>query len=182
MQAAVNPDARFPNLETIVAREELTDAARGDWATPTAQDAKQNGMRTKSRHVMLVSQAIREDWATPTARDWRSCSASQEAMERNSRPLSGQVGAMFPTPKASDGRSKGTGGGTDRGLDAMARAGQLDAESNNTPGRPRGLLNPDWVEQLMGAPAGWTALSEEDAYTLSATRIRRKSPKRSGER
>lgn len=52
-------------------------------------------------------------WPTPTARDWRSGKASAATHERNSRPLSEQVG---------------------------------------------GLLNPDWVEWLMGWPIGWTAL------------------------
>lgn len=50
---------------------------------------------------------------TPTARDWRSGKASQATHERNSRPLSEQVG---------------------------------------------GLLNPRWVEWLMGMPEGWTSL------------------------
>ena len=35
----------------------------------------------------------------------------------------------WPTAKAADGRTKGTGGTADRGLDAMARAGLLDPES-----------------------------------------------------
>lgn len=51
--------------------------------------------------------------ATPTARDWRSGKASEATMERNSRPLSEQIG---------------------------------------------GLLNPEWVEWLMGWPIGWTDL------------------------
>lgn len=51
--------------------------------------------------------------ATPTARDWRSGKASQATHDRNSRPLSEQIG---------------------------------------------GLLNPTWVEWLMGWPIGWTDL------------------------
>ena len=51
--------------------------------------------------------------ATPTARDWRSGKASEATMDRNSRPLSEQIG---------------------------------------------GLLNPTWVEWLMGWPIGWTDL------------------------
>lgn len=49
----------------------------------------------------------------PTARDWRSGKASQATHDRNSRPLSEQIG---------------------------------------------GLLNPTWVEWLMGWPIGWTDL------------------------
>jgi hypothetical protein len=58
-----------------------------------------------------VAKSIRV--ATPTARDWKSGKASQATHERNSRPLSEQIG---------------------------------------------GLLNPNWVEWLMGWPIGWTAL------------------------
>lgn len=55
--------------------------------------------------------------ATPTARDWRSGKASQETMDRNSRPLSEQIG---------------------------------------------GLLNPEFVEKMMGWRRGWTALESSN--------------------
>jgi hypothetical protein len=34
--------------------------------------------------------------------------------------------------------------------------GQLAPDKSNTTGKNRGQLNPAWVEQLMGLPAGWT--------------------------
>lgn len=52
--------------------------------------------------------------ATPTARDWKTGKASQETMDRNSRPLSEQIG---------------------------------------------GLLNPEFVEKMMGWPRNWTRIS-----------------------
>ena len=36
-----------------------------------------------------------ETFATPTDRDWRSGKASQATMERNSRPLSEQIGGQL---------------------------------------------------------------------------------------
>ena len=52
------------------------------------------------------------------------------------------VDLNFPSPKASDGRSKGTGGTPDHGLDAMARAGLLDPGSHSTSGRSRAWPSP----------------------------------------
>jgi hypothetical protein len=70
----------------------------------------------------------------------------------------------FPTPRAVD--VKGHSGpdglmrkdGKSR-MDRLPNAvvyGQPDKDSNNTTGKNRGQLNPAWVEQLMGLPAGWT--------------------------
>ena len=46
--------------------------------------------RTTPEH--LTNENASGLWATPTARDWKSGKASQATMERNSRPLSEQVG------------------------------------------------------------------------------------------
>jgi len=35
----------------------------------------------------------------------------------------------------------------------------------NTPGKPRGLLNPAWVAQLMGLPADWLDVPDDDDAT-----------------
>lgn len=95
----------------------LTSAnASGLWPTPTASLGTKGGRITprKGREGGTLIEAVSARmFATPTARDWRSGKASKQTMERNSRPLSEQVG---------------------------------------------GLLNPEWVEWLMGWPTGWTAL------------------------
>jgi hypothetical protein len=62
-------------------------------------------------------------WPTPAARDVRSGLASQETMNRNSRPLN-----------------------------EVVTSGQPVQDSPNTPGKPRGSLNSQWVAQLMGWP------------------------------
>ena len=87
-----------------------------NWPTPTASLGTKGGRVTprKSREGGTLIEAVSSrTFATPTARDWRSGKASDATMERNSRPLSEQIG---------------------------------------------GLLNPTWVEWLMGWPIGWTAL------------------------
>ena len=87
-----------------------------NWPTPTASLGTKGGRVTprKSREGGTLIEAVSSrTFATPTARDWRSGKASEATMERNSRPLSEQLG---------------------------------------------GLLNPTWVEWLMGWPIGWTDL------------------------
>ena len=86
------------------------------WPTPTSSLGT-NGWRVtpaKAREGGTLIEALSaRTYATPTARDWRSGKASQATHDRNSRPLSEQIG---------------------------------------------GLLNPTWVEWLMGWPIGWTDL------------------------
>lgn len=75
----------------------LASAARL-WPTPTASLADKGGRITprKGREGGTLIEAISaRNWATPTARDWRSGKASQATHERNSRPLSEQVGGQL---------------------------------------------------------------------------------------
>jgi hypothetical protein len=81
------------------------------WPTPIASDSRgSSGGPAPGKQTQLVD-AVR--FATPLARDWRSGKASQATHDKNSRPLSEQIG---------------------------------------------GSLNPTWVEWLMGWPLGWTDL------------------------
>ena len=95
-------------------------SARTIWPTPDAHMG--SGGRTSktpptgkrasgTKQQITLNDAVK--WGTPTARDWRSGKASQATHDKNSRPLSEQIG---------------------------------------------GLLNPTWVEWLMGWPIGWTDL------------------------
>ena len=71
------------------------------WPTPTATLGTKGGRVTtrKSREGGTLIEAVSyRAFATPTARDWRSGKASQATMDRNSRPLSEQVGgSLNPT-------------------------------------------------------------------------------------
>ncbi len=60
--------------------------------TPTATNTKANHMRGADKGK---PREARNYMATPTARDWRSGKASQATMERNSRPLSEQIGGQL---------------------------------------------------------------------------------------
>jgi hypothetical protein len=98
-------------------------------------------------------------WPTPTASDGRS-SGSRNTVNSNCHfgiSLTDAVrgdqgrGRTFPTPTARD----------YRGVQRAERREERSLESsrglplNETVG---GLLNPTWVEWLMGWPIGWTAL------------------------
>lgn len=69
-------------------------------------------------------------------------------------------GSYLPTPTASDyGKNVGrrsdgiTPSGRDRwSLTVLSRRGEL-------PGHPKGLFNPEWNEQAMGYPVGWTDIT-----------------------
>ena len=93
----------------------------------------------------LTGQAI---WATPTARDFRSGKASEETMNRNSRPLNEQ--ATHPGRHAP-------------------RSGVSGNESSRS--GPTSLqLSPAFVEWLMGLPIGWTGF-EPLATPLSLPKL-----------
>ncbi|HSG19639.1 MAG TPA: hypothetical protein VLA31_02625 [Burkholderiaceae bacterium] len=77
------------NLEEVV-------AVRATWPTPIASDSRGSSGKPAPGKQMQLVDAVR--YATPTARDWKSGKASKETMERNSRPLSEQIGgSLNPT-------------------------------------------------------------------------------------
>ncbi len=90
-------------------------ASAAMWPTPTVCGNYNRKGASKTSGDGLATAVLK--CATPTARDWRSGKASQATHDRNSRPLSEQIG---------------------------------------------GLLNPTWVEWLMGWPIGWTDLKPSE--------------------
>ena len=110
-------------------------------------------------------------WATPSARDWKDTprmSKTREAGKTRVDQLPRQVYAaqdgsgLFSPPTATE---------TDTVLSVkmiLAIAGvpaplwknvnTLNTAANFTPAPASGLLNPPWVEWLMGWPIGWTDL------------------------
>jgi len=68
------------------------------WPTPLAQDAKHSGYaKNRSWGTEMLAYAVVRH-ATPTARDWRSGKASQATHDKNSRPLSEQIGGSLNPP------------------------------------------------------------------------------------
>ena len=91
-------------------------------------------------------------WPTPTAMDARGLDRNlrKDATGERSILLSQKV-AMFPTPTARDYKSPD--------LNQESERFSQKTELNSAVG---GLLNPTWVEWLMGFPLGWTDLSASE--------------------
>jgi len=132
--------------------------------TPAAAQAKQGQNDPDGRRGQtLIGSARGQTWGTPTAMEHQGLYLDQ----KNKGRLRGQVAMPgpalnFPTPQARDYRT----GGADRWKHpertenlndcvlCFPGLGPLGVELSNTPGNNLGSLNPAWVEQIMGWPAG----------------------------
>lgn len=138
----------------------------------------------RKRQVGLEHQARmveRGFWPTPMASD--GCKGGPAQRDGRGRPYLAGAVHLWPTPKASPSgpdfaRRKRPGSGGDDLATAVARAflptptASQEAKNSTLPpsqmtrdnlagylfrNGERGQLNPEWVEWLMGFPAGWTA-------------------------
>lgn len=119
------------------------------WPTATATDAEASGAaaydRSSGRHsgTTLTDAAVRQ-WPTPTA--------NRYGTTNNGSPHDGRTAyATAGTPS----------------LDTLIMRESIRADSG---GR---VLNPDWVETLMGYPIGWTDVGPLDAPKSSTRGSRR---------
>lgn len=131
------------------------DANERQWATPLASDATGNGRSPKWEPL---NQQVRP-WPTPTASNPNGSEPIASFDERSarvaeySRPVSDPLGVAvrrpteraWPTPTTVDAK-----GGSRAGVGQV----QLCHAAAPTPGD---LLNPRWVEVLMGLPIGWVS-------------------------
>lgn len=151
----------------------LTDAIR-QWATSVASPQANRTTRPipDERHgAHLSAQAVQ--WPSPTA-SMATPADMVQAMYAGSdprRPSYAEASALFPTPTAarygsSQNGINGKGGEFERpsantpSLFTLASRGSLPSRETPMDGEPtskRGLvLNPRFVEALMGLPSGWT--------------------------
>ena len=167
-------------------REEVLNPQ--NWPTPTARDhAGANSVEhciEKPRHntqlpnaVMLNELGNPQNWPTPRARDWKDtpgCSPSKigdvslprkvDGLQDQTNPnINGKNQESWVTPKAS------TGNHPDYQSERERRTPDLESDVRIKMGYPplktasqKGRLNPDWVEQLMGLPVGWTQIESID--------------------
>jgi hypothetical protein len=126
---------------------------RSPWATPTNEDGESSGWRpNKPMEAQSLNAQITkaEPWPTPTVQDGEN-DAGPSQFARNTLPLNAEVvrqeAGPWSTPQTSD-RKKGLS------LRESRRSDDLPDEVLRA-GAP-GLLNPDWVETLVGLPVGWT--------------------------
>jgi hypothetical protein len=142
-------------------------SAVAKWPTPATTDAQSAGRHTTETGVMhpgtSLTDAIRM-YPTPVARDAKG----QDLPRRDGAPSLGEVVhrmSMYPTPKAADYGSSQNGSNSTRpsagtpSLPTMARSGLLPRATETAgPGssEKKPVLNPRFVEMLMGLPRGWT--------------------------
>ena len=103
------------------------------WKAWVTEQRQEYSARLKSAH--LIRESGSTSWPTATTRDWKDTNAT------------------VPPSRANP--SKQTLG------QRVAHVGLLDQANLSTTGKSQGSqgkLNPDWVEQLMGLPVGWTDL------------------------
>jgi DNA (cytosine-5)-methyltransferase 1 len=93
-RSGMTADGQCWELPTLERRTSGTDS--GLWPTPTVCGNYNRKGASPASGDGLATAVLK--CATPTARDWRSGKASQATMERNSRPLSEQIGgSLNPT-------------------------------------------------------------------------------------
>lgn len=121
-----------------------------NWSTPTAYDGRSNGSKPRERQGGEGLRVQVERWPTATSSD-QNGSGSQGY---------GKMSASTQRP-----RSEGT-----TLTDAMALHHGLRPREIRT-GGPDGLvLNPEFVEALMGFPEGWTHVDDGPASVALGTR------------
>jgi hypothetical protein len=146
------------------------------WATPTGHDADSpGGMSTRGdkRPTPDGLAAQVRAWPTPTAQDAKNDGGpSQMALASDSKAghrvadPTGKRGRklndldLWPTPSATPYGSTNNGHPRDGRREEYATRGtpSLEGLAKEEPTRTgtSGVLNPDWVETLLGVPVGWT--------------------------
>ena len=130
----------------LVPRTEETESSLQQWPTATVGDSRDTARGTTKTGVMHKGSTLTDatrTWPTPTV---------QEAGKISNRPNFGQTGlSNHPSIQGKTTRQKLN----------KSRDGLPDQDRSNTIGKSQGQLNPDWVEQLMGIPVGWTCPSSE---------------------
>jgi hypothetical protein len=191
--------------ESRTANGTLTDAVRENWPTPTTMDAagfegRPDVGRTSPNSGRTLSGAVK-DWPTPQTTDANAAARHTtttgimhagttltDATRAEEQPEA-EPAPNWLTPQSRDhkGISQKVAKGEYTGGLPDQLAGLHDRANGNTSGNlpassPRPVLNPDWVETLMGFPIGWTDVDVPtggNGSARSATRSSRKSPKSS---
>ena len=118
------------------------ESESSSWPTPRASgqnDSARKLNKSGKRHAGDDLTTAVKDWPTASARDWKD------------------------TPGMSKTRPDRNGLGR---IDQLARAvyhndSPPDRANRNSTGKNPGRLSPNWTEQLMGVPVGWTQLPTE---------------------
>ena len=134
------------------------ESAGSVWPTPTL-DSQFNRKEKYAQGGTPLIVAIK--WATPTVNGNHNTRKHCKKNQRSGDGLTTQVKKNWPTPLARDYKGHNSIQGTRR-KDGKSRMDGLPNAAKWTGTELEGSLNPDWVESLMGYPAGWTTLGQEE--------------------
>jgi len=155
----------------------LTEARSALYQTPTVGDA--TGGRSSKGAARPDDGGLRKQLAgalypTPRASwgEYRTHGVSPSHGNGHGKLLQPTIkdALLYPPPRASE--FKGTGPLGSRSHDHRLEHGYLDATAQEATSRS-GLLNPRWVEALMGYPPGWTDLSRPNDAVLHPALVQR---------
>ncbi len=141
-----------------------------DWVTEQRQEFSQ---RVKSAHPTREKGS--SSWPTATTRDWKDTNATVPPSRANpSKQTLGQRVAHVSLHDQANPNTNGSSQGSqqwatprankvhpviteeNRAHLANRKKSNLEEDIAGHCGKATGKLNPDWVEQLMGLPVGWT--------------------------
>lgn len=123
------------------------------WPTPAKSDTDAaSSVRPLQKAQVGLPNAVKL-WPTATARDHKSGKASEATHAKNARPLSEAVD-KWATPGAGSLNSLRGKGQPPEVRKTAGHQVNLQDQVATAPG----MLNPRWVETLMGFPIGWTQL------------------------
>lgn len=112
--------------------------------------------------------------ATATASDHKSRSASQETLDRNSRPLREMIFALWSTVRASDGEKGGPNQSFGAGGSPLPSQVSVAANTSNAPmENGAGSLHPEFAGWELGFPPEWISCAPSE--TRSTLALRRSS-------
>jgi hypothetical protein len=158
---------RSRNLTAMAINGELSN-----WPTPRAGNP---GSRKPGTGGKILAEEAKKNWPTPATRDHHPQGVNHNtkaqssslstilAKKHNGLPvpeksnMTGKNHGSWPTPtsNAVTGGQTGLAGGSGTRASLEEKLGRAEAMKLNA------KLNPNWVEQLMGLPVGWTQLPTE---------------------
>ena len=159
--------------------------AQSMWTTPKASDVDRGDCPSERRRRTPFLPSQVKNWPTPTREDGESARRGKNAQGGASLT---EIAAPRPWPTPTTKDAIGARNATARRLtdapfnpgrtlvDEVILDGEAPREVVNAAEAMGGALNPDWVEQLMGFPAGWTRTDgPRDPASPSAPTKRRAS-------
>ena len=148
------------------------------WKAWVIEQRREYSVRLKSAHLIRESGSSSLAWPTASARDWKDTAGMSKArdgkalgrvdqlpravyhhdglLDQANPSTNGksQESQQWPTPRANKVHPVITE--ENREQLANRKKANLEEEIAGHCGKSQGKLNPDWVEQLMGLPTGWT--------------------------